>query len=95
MEGEGDDRWPATAATAGTFVGACRIDLAPNDVADEIEFGRFLRLNLTFGSLHESTGFNPTNFPPRENVDGDQAASPIDVGALPVALYMPFTQSGS
>jgi hypothetical protein len=41
MEGEGDDRWPATAATAGTFVGACRIDLAPNDVVDEIEFGRF------------------------------------------------------
>jgi radical SAM protein with 4Fe4S-binding SPASM domain len=92
MEEEDDDGRAVTAATAGTFVGACRIDLPPNDVVEEIEFERFFRLNLTFGSLHESAGFNLTHLALRENAGGDQAPSPIDVGALPVALYMPFTQ---
>src|SRR5258708_37795853 len=79
---------------AGSFLTGCRIDLPPDDVVEEIEFERFFRLNLTFADLHGSAQ-EDTNLRNRFRVRFEEPvpdAAAIDVGALPVALYMPFTQ---
>ena len=83
----------SAAASAGAFVRACRIDLPPDDVVEEIEFERFFRLNLNFLDLH-AAGTNTTQID-RSRFNQAQAPAPVmgmDIGAMPVALYMPFTQ---
>jgi hypothetical protein len=73
------------ACIGGELVADCRLDLPKNDVVESIDFERFFRLDLRFGDLQDATTPAPT--------PADEGAPGLaNIGALSLALFLPFRQ---
>src|SRR6478752_7587962 len=92
---------PAAAAKnppeTGALLEACKINLPPGDVVEEIEFEKFFMLGLTFGDLREFSDkkvqqIKKEALPKDKGAKDGPATLEINPDNLDMAIYMPFLQ---